>query len=416
MKKLFALAVALFIATQTFAVQYQEDQVKLVSFDFPDAPLSVVLDAMSVKTGNKFITDRKLAAKRIYLKLRGVTPPEALDVLLNMYNLYYVRQAGTSIYVIKERPDSMNISLVSKVFFLNYASAEAFQTVVSANLSASGKVVTDKRTNSLVVSDMADNIDKIEALIRSLDIPTMQVLLEAKIVDIKMDKEMDFGTEITNIYRTSTLYQDPLSSILINEPQVGFNTSGLAPGVSGSGKLDVAIISGDYNIQGFVEALQTESNAKLLSNPRLLVLNNKSASIDIIEEIPYQEKTETSEGGDLVSTSFKEVGIKLSVLPQINRDGSIILQVTPEQSFRTGETIDNIPVVSTSKVSTTFTVRDGETAVIGGLIRETESTSEHKVPLFGDIPLLGFLFKKYSNETVRTELTILITAKVVEHQ
>jgi type II secretory pathway component HofQ len=142
-------------------------------------------------------------------------------------------------------------------------------------------------------------------------------------------------------------------------------------------------------------------------------MNGQEANIDIVEEIPYQQLT-LGEGQTTATTLFKEVGIKLKVKPQINRDGSVVLNVAPEQSFRTGESIDSVPVISTSKSNTTFIIKNTETAVIGGLIRETDSQSEYKVPLLGDIPVLGYLFKRSDKQKVRTELTIFITAKVVQ--
>ena len=113
--------------------------------------------------------------------------------------------------------------------------------------------------------------------------------------------------------------------------------------------------------------------------------------------------------------AFKEAGIKLKVKPQINRDGSIVLSISPEQSYRTGETIgsENTPVINTSKSTTTLMLRSGETAAIGGLIRETEDSTINKVPLLGDIPILGYLFKSETKNKSRYELTIFITAKIV---
>ena len=144
-------------------------------------------------------------------------------------------------------------------------------------------------------------------------------------------------------------------------------------------------------------------------------MNNQEAAIDIIEEVPYQSDrtTATTTGSVTATTSFKQVGLKLKVKPQINRDGTIVLQVEPEQSFRTGETIEGTPVINTSKAKTIMMLRSGETAVIGGLIRETETKTENKIPLLGDIPLLGYLFKNVVKNKARHELTIFISAKII---
>lgn len=409
-------------ATSATAEQ-QPPKPRLISLDFPETSLSTVLDVLSLKTGRKFITDSDLARKKIVFNLRDVTPDEALAALLDTYNLYYIRQGSTNIYVIKNKTDQ-TVTLVSKVLFLNYSSAKEMEGALKSNLTKNGTLAADDRTNTLIVTDMADNIDKIEALVRTLDTPPLQVLLEAKIVDVKLDNSLSVGTDINNLYRTNKYTTSPLdlqrqatvgTSLSNSSVQPEMNFSQLfAPGLAQSGKLKVSILQGDYNIDATIEALKKDSNAKLLTNPRLLVINNQEATIDIVEEIPYQERTFSSGGTETVSTQFKTAGIKLKVKPQINRDGSIVLNVVPEQSYRTGETMGNVPIISTSKANTTFMLRNGETAVIGGLIRESDSNTEYKVPLVGDIPILGALFKRVDKSKVRTELTIFITAKVVQ--
>jgi type II secretory pathway component GspD/PulD (secretin) len=192
-------------------------------------------------------------------------------------------------------------------------------------------------------------------------------------------------------------------------------TPGLVSGGAGGG-LTVSLLQGDMNVQAYLEALKTDTNSKIISNPRILVLNNQEATMDIIEEIPYAQSTTTGIGSGATSTTiaFKDVGIKLVVKPQISRDGMIILAVSPEDSYRTGEAIDGTPVVYTSRSHTVFMLENGETAVISGLVKENDSNSENKIPLLGDIPILGMLFKKVDKDKTRNELTILITAKIVK--
>jgi type II secretory pathway component HofQ len=187
-----------------------------------------------------------------------------------------------------------------------------------------------------------------------------------------------------------------------------------APGLtSGSGVFSFALANNAFNMEGSIEASKTDSNTQLLTNPRLLVMNNNEAIIDIVDEVPYQQAT-IANGGTTVSTMFKDVGIKLKVKPQINRDGTIILTVTPENSYLDGTTADNIPIINTTKASTVFIMKDGETAVIGGLISESKNDTEIKVPLLGDIPIIGYLFKKKSTDKTRSELTIFIKAKIMQ--
>ncbi len=392
----------------------------LISIDFQGTTLYTVLNVLSMKTGMKLISDTTLYNRKIMLSLKDVTAEEALNALLDTYDLYYVKQGDANIYVIKSKDDKNHIT-VSRVIFCNYAKSGDLEKILETRLSTGGKIVSDVRTNSIIITDLADSIDKMEGLIRSLDIPTQQVMLEAKIVDVNISKGLSIGTQINKLYRTGTGNTNPLTG----SPNFSYMSSS-SDGDSGSklslnksfGQIGVSILQGDWNIDAVIEAGIENKTAKILTNPKLLVLNNQEASIDIVEEVPYLEsKTTSSSTGDVTgTTAFKQVGIKLRVKPQINRDGSIVLQVSPEQSFRTGEMVggtDGTPVVNTSKTTTTLMLRSGETAAIGGLIRETEDGTEKKVPLLGDIPLLGYLFKGVEQNKTRYELTIFITAKIV---
>lgn len=414
MKRLLAVLLALLLTGSGFAMEGTDEQKKLISLDFPDASLSTVLNILSIKTGHKFLTDSELAKKRIVLSLKDVSAEEALSALLDTYNLYYVRQGETDIYVIKSKNETV-ITTVSRVFFLNYASAKDLEPVLTKNLTKAGSMSCDVRTNSLIVIDVADNIEKVEGMIKTLDIPTMQVLLEAKIIDLRIDRSMKWGVNVKNLYE-QRYYRSPLDltngAVTLAKPQINYGQD-FGHGTVGAGSLSFSLLSNGTAVEAVLDAVKQDSDAKLLTNPKLIVINNQEASIDIVEQIPYFESTINS-GSTTITTLFKDVGIKLKVKPQINRDGSIILQVAPEQSYRTGESISNVPVINTSKTTTTFMLENGETAVIGGLIRETDNKTEYKIPLLGDIPIIGFLFKKYDKEKVRTELTIFITAKVVQ--
>jgi type IV pilus assembly protein PilQ len=437
MKKFLALFVAVVMMSQTAFAAIESRG--LISVDFQGTTLYTVLNILSMKTGRKFVTDADLLNKKIVLSLKDVTPDEALNALLDTYDLYYVKQGDTNIYVIKSKSDVSPIT-VSKVIFCNYAKAMELEKVLSARLTKGGKIASDERTNSVIITDLADSIDKMESLIRSLDVPTPQVLIESRIVDVNLSNQLSLGTQIDNIYRMPKAYAtttaasekvwavdsdgyswvDPWSVMKKDDPPTGKNSAeysqllSVIPNV-GIGKFGAAIMSGDWNIIGSIFAGIEDKNAKVLTNPKLIVLNNQEATIEIVEEIPYlSDRTQSTDGGSITaSTSFKQVGLKMKVKPQINRDGTIVLHVEPEQSFRTGETLEGTPVVNTSRAKTIMMLRSGETAVIGGLIRESETKTENKVPLLGDIPILGYLFKNVVKSKVRYELTIFISAKII---
>ena len=407
-KKLLSLSVAFVLLCQGFAYCVDDNlaSTNLISIDFQNTSLYTVLNVLSMKTGMKLITDTTLYNRKIMLSLQDVTPQEALNALLDTYNLYYVKQGDANIYVIKSKEDGSHIT-VSRIIFCNYAKAADLEKVLAIRLSQGGKIISDERTNSLIITDLADSLDKMESLVRALDVPTQQVLLEAKIVDINLSS----GFSIGNYFGATRNSGNPGINYY---PYAGSAVDGFRLTNSFS-RIGISLLEGDWSFSDVFEAGIIDTNAKILSNPKLLVLNNKEATIDIVDEIPYLESstTSTSTGEISGTTSFKEVGIKLKVKPQINRDGSIILEVSPEQSYKKGEAMDGTPVVKTSKSTTTLMLKSGETAAIGGLIREDESETINKVPLLGDIPILGYLFKNHSKDKIRYELTIFITAKIV---
>ncbi|WP_413854557.1 secretin N-terminal domain-containing protein [Candidatus Ruminimicrobium bovinum] len=439
MKKIFAILISIMLLqTSGFAVNSvstntEEEKPPLISIDFHDTSLYSVLNILSLKTGMKLITDTSLYGKKIMLSLKDVTPEEALTALLDTYNLYYIRQANTNIYIIKSRSDVAKVS-VSKVVFCNYTNATSIATILKESISKDGKIVADARTNSLVITDLADSIAKMENLIRSIDVPTQQIMLEAKIVDVDLSKGVSLGTRINKIYRqnqTNTIVDvnDDKSGFkdIIRHSFVGATKSTVegipqtfASGLNNSfASIGVSILSGDWIIDAAIEAGIEDRNAKILTNPKLLVLNNQEANIEIVEEYPYVSSKQMSDNGTIsTNVSFKDIGMKLKVKPQINRDGTIILQVSPEQNFRTGEystSAENTPIIKTSKTTTTLMLRSGETAAIGGMIRESEDTTINKIPLLGDIPILGYLFKSVQKNKTRYELTIFITAKIINN-
>lgn len=411
MKKILVLCLLLAL---TFDVSFgygtknkmkDDESENLISVDFQNMNLYTVLNVLSIKTGMKFVTDTSLYKKEIMLSLKDVTPMDALGVLMDTYDLYYVQQGDSNIYIIKSKSDPSHIT-VSKVIFCNYASASEVSGILSTRLSKGGKMAVDARTNSLVVTDLADSIAKMEALLKTLDIPTQQVLLESKIIEVTLGNSRSIGTTWTDISKNKMV--NGASSVIFSTPDYGLTNR--------FGSIGISIIDGDeWTFKGNFGAGIADTDAKVLSNPKILVLNNQEATIDIVQEIPYMESKSTSTSGEAltVSTSFKEAGIKLKVKPQINRDGSVILNVSPEQSYRAGTGFEGVPVINTSKSTTTLILKSGETAAIGGLIRENEETTVNKVPLLGDIPILGYLFKKEDKSKTRTELTIFITAKIV---
>ena len=188
----------------------------LISIDFQGTTLYTVLNVLSMKTGMRLISDTNLYQKKIMLSLKDVTAEEALNALLDTYDLYYVKQGDANIYVIKSKADGSHIT-VSRVVFCNYAKAADLEKILATRLSKGGKIVSDARTNSLIITDLADSLDKMEGLIRSLDVPTQQVLLEAKIVEINLSNNFSLGTSWDGIFRDGLVNPAPAVGAYTNK-------------------------------------------------------------------------------------------------------------------------------------------------------------------------------------------------------
>jgi len=325
--------------------------------------------------------------------------------------------------------------LATRVVELKYADAATLIDSVKGIVSPSGKVYADPSTNSLIATDYPENLDGIESVIKQLDTfgkEQRQVLVEAQIVELTNTENEDLGvtwfipkadnrdfagsfdksinvpplpTELTTSSASGSIGLQSRTSI----PNVGLAT------LSDGGSFFFGKTLGGYDLSSMISALNTKGKAKILARPRILVENGQEARIEILTKIPYRElsRTATSAAGDLIfTTSFLDVGVILKVVPYIKRDGIVNLQVEPEVSFVQGQQVD-IPIKVTRKASTRVNIEDGHTLVIGGLLQDRDVKSVKKVPILGDIPLLGYLFRSKNTQKEKTELMVFVTPRIM---
>ena len=291
-------------------------------------------------------------------------------------------------------------TLTTEVFKLNFANAKEIEKTISKLVSRDGKVGIDDRLNSIVVIDTATNLEQIRQVLGKLDTKAPQVMIEVLIVNVKLTDELKMGVDWTKLGTANNFFTQ------------GLNITGSA---NPYGKVTFSSTPGNWSIQGLIDFVETNKDVRILANPKVLVLNNHTATIDAVEEIPYKELSETSAGGSIGTVSFKEAGIKLEVTPQITDDGYIIMHVKPEQSAQTGTfTIENseTPIIETRRTDTTLRVRDGQTIIISGLRKSEPSVVESKIPILGDIPLIGVLFRKVDTDIIESELGVFITPHI----
>ena len=291
-------------------------------------------------------------------------------------------------------------TVTTEVFKLNFANAREIEKTISKLVSRDGKVGTDERLNSIVISDTTANLVHIRRAIEILDVKAPQVMIEVLIVNVKLTDELKMGVDWTKLGTSQNYFSQGLS---------------ITGSANPFGKVTFSSTPNNWNFQGLIDFVETNKDVRILANPKVLVLNNHMATINSVEEIPYKELSETSAGGSIGTVSFKEAGIKLEVTPQITDDGYIIMHVKPEQSAQVGTfTIENseTPVIETRKTDTTLRVRDGQTIIIGGLRKSEPSVVESKIPILGDIPFIGVLFRKVDIDQIESELGVFITPRI----
>jgi type II secretory pathway component GspD/PulD (secretin) len=312
------------------------------------------------------------------------------------------------------------------VFELSYVSADYVAASLKNVLSPKGK--TDIFTREirriepakqapatiLVVTDFGYNIPRIEKIVATLDKPAKQVSIEVKMVETSLDKNSDLGLEWPDGIGASFADAEPASTSSTSTTDEA--SKAMVFPVKGRpryGRLSVE------QVDWFLNYLTTQTNSKLLSSPKVTTLDNQAAKITVATTIPLQTLNRFSEGAavqDIVSFQDKEFGIILDVTPRINDDSTVTLRVTPTVediiSF-TGPPDNQRPITSKRSVETQIRMKDGETMVIGGLIKDNEIKTVRKVWLLGDIPLLGNLFRSKSSQKNQTDLLIMITPRIV---
>lgn len=314
------------------------------------------------------------------------------------------------------------------------ASSQAtLRSIVSADLEGGVKVTADKATNSLVVVASPNDYETLVGVIRKLDIRRRQVFVEAAILEIDLDKSRQLGVEwraageVSNgsgalIGGTNFGFPGGINEMLTNiaagsSPMLFSGTGLLAGGIGGTVKLpDGTEVPA---IAAILRAAKSRNDLKILSSPHLLTQNNKEAEIIVGENVPFITSTsrDSTNLANVINTvERKDVGITLKITPQIHESEFLSLDIYQESSAikDTTESTTVGPTTTKRSARTTVLVKSGDTVMIGGITQETELVSESKVPLLGDIPLLGWLFKYNSKEKKRTNLVILLTPHIVQ--
>lgn len=427
-----------------------EKEGKLISINFQDIPVRNVLQLIADYNQFNLVVSDSVEGN-LTLRLDGVPWQQVLDIILQVKGLDK-RVDGNVILVApkdeldlrekqqleKQKLEQEMGELSSEIIKVNFAKASDIAEMINGEgnismLSERGSMTIDERTNSLLIRELPENIEVIREIVESLDIPVKQVQIEARIVTIN-EGNMDelgvrwgftsingshtVGGSIENNLATIGLYdgggdgegEDGGSSVGIDD-FLNVNLAATSPNAT-SLAFQVAKLGSDTLLDLELSALQQESKAEIISSPRLITTNKKPAYIEQGTEIPYLE----SSSSGATSVTFKKAVLSLKVTPQITPDNRLVLDLSvtqdrPGQVVKTGT--GEAVAIDTQRIGTQVLVNNGETVVLGGIFQHSITNSVDKVPLLGDLPLLGALFRRSYENVGKSELLIFVTPKVV---
>ncbi len=403
-----------------------------ISIDFRETAIDDVLMIMAKQADVDIIKSPKVEGT-VTATLTDVPLAEALSNILQAHGYTYITTENMIRVVPKDEVLDVRERLESKVYRITYADVEQVEEALKKFISERGSISASTGTSNIIVTDVESKIKAIDSFINEIDRVTPQILVESKIYDISSQDNLDIGVEWQA--GTATSYGavpdggtlgDQIGTLgnILQSSSTDPHTTGVFSG--NTNKTDTqslirfGVLNDHVNIDMAIHASQEDIRAKLLANPRIMVLDNERAEIKIIEEIPYQELTESSAGGSIGTTAFRDVGVELRVTPHLTRDGLIRMDLNPKFSVVTGSVViqgtngvSPQPIVATREETTTALIRDGQTVVIGGLKKQDVTTQVNKVPLLGDLPLLGGMFRFEGESTTNSELVIFITPHLI---
>ncbi len=430
-----------------------------LTLNFQDIETRAVLQLLAETSGKNIVVSDTVQGN-VTLRLRNVPWDQALDIVMTTKGLD-MRQNGNVIMVAPaeeiaaretadleaKRAISELEPMYSEFLQVNYAKSSDLASLIMADgggtplLSDRGSVGVDERTNTLLVQDTAERLQNIRRLVRTLDIPIKQVLIESRIVVVNDDFSRDLGVRLgvtafnensddglTAISGTGTGTDTMIGSALDNlaDPANGtiypiqlptlsnrYNVN--VPIGDAAGRFSLAVLESDYLVDLELTALEAEGRGEIVSTPRVITANQKEATIKQGVEIPYQQ----SASSGATTVQFKEAVLELVVTPQITPDNNIIMDLRVSKDnvgevISTGGLGGTVPSIDTRSVETQVLVADGQTVVLGGIYETERRETVNKVPFLGDIPGVGYLFRSKSRLDNKAELLIFVTPRILE--
>lgn len=416
-----------------------------ISLDFQDVEVRTILQILAKESGMNIVASDSVNGK-MTLSLKDVPWDQALDLVMQARNLD-MRQQGNIVNIaprdellakdkafLQAEKDIADLgALYSQNFQLKYKNVEEFRSILRLDnadttgnrntlISGRGSVLIDPATNTLIVTDTRSVIEKFRKLIDELDVPAQQVMIEARIVEAADGFSRDLGVKFGATGKKKLKDADRAFGWGVNSGFEGgeggkwsAQTSINLPVAAAANSISLvrAISSGALNLE--LSASESLSKTKTLANPRVLTQNRKEAKIESGTEIPYQD-TSSSGSSSSTTTTFKKAVLGLTVTPNITPDGQIIMTVKINKDTPVDCTVkdETTKCIQTKNLNTQAMVENGGTLIVGGIYEEENGNTLTKVPLLGDIPVIGNLFKTRGKSTNRRELLIFITPRIMD--
>lgn len=416
---------------------------KRLSFSFRDVPVEDVMHMIANASGfNIIINDEVKKLPNMSLSLTNIAWDQALDTILGLNKLVATKNGNIlmvttleqatkekKLEIEAQKTAEIQEPLVTKIFPLSFANLKEMESILNPYKSERGSISMDERTNSFIVKDKVDVIERMKKIIESLDTQTPQVLIEAKIVEINEEHAKTIG--LRNGFNFS---YDPIglpgkaigdvgSVGGSGDSGPGFTFSSAAKngnGVDGSiFSLGVGQFGRVFNLGFDLQLLETEKKAKIVSNPKVVTENKREATIREIQEIYVKVlQSGTIEGaGNQYSYETKQAELTLNVTPQITNEGSIAMKIAVKKEVFGGKVEGELPTKNTREVATNVLVDNGSTIVIGGIYSYQRQEGMSGIPFLKDIPLLGWLFRtSYNPSTQKYEMIIFLTPRIINQE
>lgn len=409
---------------------------KPISLDFQDVPVRQVLQIIAQVNGFNLVTTDTVSGN-VTISLSGVPWDQALDMILKIRGLDK-RLEGNILLIapteelsaretqqLQSKQQVQNLAeLKSAHIEINYAKADEIATILKTSdggiLSSRGNVTVDARTNTILIRDTLESIDEARRVINALDIPVKQVLIESRMVTVRdnVDEQLGVrwgftGASGDNSVSGSLIGADTAGQGIV--PDIGdrLNVNLPVSGAAGSIGFQIANLLDGNILDLELSALEAENKGEVIASPRITVANQQEAYIEQGTEIPFVQATSSG----ATSVEFKKAVLSLKVTPHITPDNRIILNLVVTQDTR-GDTVSTSTgpavAIDTQEISTQVLVENGETIVLGGIFQQVSTNDVSKVPLLGDIPYFGNLFKTTATIEQKRELLIFVTPKIIE--